>query len=905
MSDPSAPTEEEERLAQAREKQVPWRRFGPYVSERQWGTVREDYSADGKAWESFPHDQARSRAYRWGEDGIAGISDDQQHLCFALALWNGADPILKERMFGLTGDEGNHGEDVKEYYFYLDNLPSHAYMKYLYKYPQQAFPYARLLEENRRRTRHDPEFELLDTGIFDEDRYFDVFVEYAKAGPDDILIRIGAFNRGPETAPLHLLPTLWMRNDWSWSGRKPKPRIAPDPALPQLLAATHAELGTYWLYYQPCDDLLFTDNESNMARLWGQAPAGFAKDAFDDFVVHGRLDAVNRADVGTKAAPLYLRTVAPGERCEIRLRLSNRRDLPDALGPAFDAMFERRIEEADAFYQRITPFELPPDMRLVQRQAFAGMLWSKQYYHYVVAHWLQGDKLQPAPPGQRWDGRNHEWMHLATGDVLSMPDKWEYPWFAAWDTAFHCVAFAMIDADFAKDQLLLLTREWYMHPNGQIPAYEWNFSDVNPPVHAWAAIRICQIEQKMTGRLDTAFLERIFRKLLINFTWWVNRKDEEGNNLFEGGFLGLDNIGAFDRSKGLPGGGHLEQADGTSWMATYCLNMLNIALVLAFENPTYEDLATKFFEHFVYIGDALNRIGRSTGGLWDEEHGYYFDVLLLPDGRRFPVDGFTIAGLVPLLAIAVGERDMLQRLGDYDRRYQWFVDNRPELLGHLADITHTGVHERTRLAIVDSDRLARLLESVLDESHMLGPHGIRSVSKTHASRPCVMDIEGQTFVLDYEPAESTSGMFGGNSNWRGPVWFPINFLLIEALQKHHYFLGDDFKVVDPAGSGHALTLWQVTTDLSARLISTFLRDENGRRPSNGRYEKFNTDPHWRDLVLFYEYFNGDDGAGLGASHQTGWTGLVAKLIQQHGEYALQGRTGGTEDEQRFVIRPKT
>ncbi|HEY2254589.1 MAG TPA: glucosidase, partial [Variovorax sp.] len=739
--------------------------------------------------------------------------------------------------------------------------------------------------------------------IFDEDRYFDVFVEYAKEGPNDVLVRISAFNRGPEPAELTLLPTLWFRNEWSWSGKQPRPQLARASMRSHAIAATHVAMEPFWLYHEPPDDLLFTENETNLERLLGQPRAGFAKDGFDDFVVQGRGDAVNRADVGTKAAPLYRRTVQPGARCVLKLRLSNDGRQHSPLGHDFDELFARRIREADEFYQRITPFDLPADMRNVQRQAFAGMLWNKQYYHYVVEHWLQGDKLQPPPPEERKQGRNRAWAHVATGDVLSMPDKWEFPWFAAWDMAFHCVAFAMIDADFAKEQLLLLTREWYMHPNGQIPAYEWAFGDVNPPVHAWAAIRISQIEQKMTGRMDSAFLERIFRKLLINFTWWVNRKDAEGNNLFEGGFLGLDNIGAFDRNA-LPGGGQLQQADGTSWMATYCLNMLNIALVLAYENRTYEDVATKFFEHFVYIGEALNRVGRATNGLWDDERGYYFDVLLLPDGRRFPVSAYTVAGLVPLFAIVVGDRDNVRNLGDFDQRYQWFADNRPELLGNLADMTHVGVHERTRLALVDSHKLARLLEIVLDEKHLLSPHGIRSVSKTHAANPCLLDIDGQTFTLDYEPAESASGMFGGNSNWRGPVWFPLNFLLIEALQKHHYFLGDGFEVPEPAGTGNSLTLWEVTTDLSQRLIKLFLRDENGKRPSNGRYDKFNTDPHWKDLLLFHEYFDGDSGAGLGASHQTGWTGLVAKLIHQHGEYALRDATGRAHFEQRFRVKPK-
>jgi hypothetical protein len=890
---------EDKRIDEARDKGVPWRRWGPYVSERQWGSVREDYSAGGTAWEAFSHDQARSRAYRWGEDGIAGISDDAQQLCFALVLWNGADPILKERLFGLTGHEGNHGEDVKEYYFYLDNVPSHAYMKFLYKYPQHAYPYTRLLEENRRRGREDPEFELLDTGIFDEDRYFDVFVEYAKDGPNDLLVRISAANRGPDAAPLHLLPTLWFRNDWSWFNDKARPQIALDADRPNVLRTTHRTMEPFWLYCEAAQDLLFTENESNGARLWGLPPAGFVKDAFDAFVVHGEHDAVNPARVGSKAAPHYQRRVAAGETCVVKLRLSNCGTLEDALGSGFDAVFARRIAEADAFYRRVTPFEMPDDMRRVQRQAFAGMLWSKQYYHYVVEHWLDGDAAGPPPPPERQRGRNHNWRHFGAADVLSMPDKWEYPWFAAWDMAFHCVAFALIDADFAKAQMILLTREWYMHPNGQLPAYEWAFGDVNPPVHAWAAIRICQIEQKMTGRFDRAFLERIFRKLLINFTWWVNRKDSEGNNLFEGGFLGLDNIGAFDRSSGLPSGGQLEQADGTSWMAMYCLNMLNIALVLALEDATYEDVATKFFEHFVYIGEAVNRIDAHDGGLWDDEQGYYFDVLKLPDGRSFPVKAFTIAGLIPLFAIAVADRPTMSAFKDFDARYNWFVQNRPELLGNLANIRHVGVDERTRLALVDSHKLERILEHALNEVHMLSPHGIRSVSKVHAAQPFSFDIDGEHYFLDYEPAESTCGMFGGNSNWRGPVWFPLNFLLIESLQKHHYFHGDEFKVREPADTGRRLNLWQVTSDLSERLIRLFVRDENGRRPAHGRYEKFQTDPHWKDLILFYEYFDGDTGAGLGASHQTGWTGLVAKLIQQHAEYTLRHRADDAIKDQHF------
>ena len=886
-------TAEENRLEAARAETEPWRRWGPYLSERQWGTVREDYSANGTAWEGLSHDQARSRAYRWGEDGIAGISEDSQRLCFALALWNGADSILKERMFGLTGNEGNHGEDVKEYYFYLDNVPSHAYMKFLYKYPQRAYPYAELVAENRRRDRTEPEYELLDTGIFDDDRYFDVFVEYAKAGPEDILIRISAVNRGPAAASLQLLPTLWFRNDWSWHPDRPKPRIEVDRCGGDgvILKATHRDLAPHRLVCEPPDEVLFTENESNMQRLFGVANAlPFVKDAFHECVVHGRREAVNPGRVGSKAAARYARVVGAGEATTIRLRLGSANGSKATLDGDFDAIFALRKEEADEFYRRVTPFALPEDMRNVQRQAFAGMLWSKQYYHFLVRRWLDGDPAGPTPPEERKRGRNYKWWHLATGDVLSMPDKWEYPWFAAWDMAFHVVAFAMIDPDFAKNQLLLLTREWYMHPNGQIPAYEWAFGDVNPPVHAWAAIRVYQIEQKMYGRRDRAFLERIFQKLLINFTWWVNRKDAQGNNIFEGGFLGLDNIGAFDRAAGLPGGGQLEQADGTSWMAMYCLNLLSIALELAKEDAVYEDVATKFFEHFIYIGAAMNRVGGREGGLWHEDDGYYFDVLNLPDGCCIPVKAFTIGGTIPVAAIAIGEREALRAFRGFSERSRWFAHYRPELLQGLADLSHHGVENRTRLALVNSHKLTRILEHVLREDGMLSPHGVRSVSKQHAAQPFVLRLDGHQFVLDYEPAESTTAQFGGNSNWRGPVWFPLNFLLIEALQKHHYFLGNDFKVELPSGSGNKVTLWEVTTDLSYRLIRIFLKDENGHRPLYGKREKFQSDPHWRDLILFYEYFHGDTGAGLGASHQTGWTGVVAKLIQQYGEYALQGKS---------------
>jgi len=885
-------TAEENRLRDARSGAARWRRWGPYVSERQWGTVREDYSPDGTPWEYMTHDQARSRAYRWGEDGIAGISDHRQRLCFALAFWNGADPIIKERLFGLTGNEGNHGEDVKEYYFYLDNVPSHAYMKYLYKYPQRAFPYAKLVAENGRRGRHDPEYELLDTGVFDDDRYFDVFVEYAKASPDDVLVRISAANRGPEAATLHVLPTLWFRNTWSWFPGADKPRIeiarTDDRAL--ILKATHRKLGTYWLYCDPPREALFTENETNNLRLFGAPNAtAHVKDGINDFVVDGRHEAVIPAHTGTKAAPHYVLLVGAGESVSVRLRLCNSGNLEAPLGETFDATFTQRRQEADDFYRRVTPYALPADMRNVQRQAFAGMLWNKQYYEYTVSEWLEGDPAGPRPPERRKHGRNREWWHLGAGEVLSMPDKWEYPWFAAWDTAFHAIPLAMIDPDFAKDQLLLLTREWYMHPNGQIPAYEWSFGDVNPPVHAWAALRVYQIERKMYRRTDRAFLERVFLKLLLNFTWWVNRKDADGRNIFEGGFLGLDNIGVFDRSAGLPSGGRLEQADGTSWMAMYCLSLLAIALELANEEPIYEDIATKFFEHFVYIGAAVNHMGGREGGLWDDAESYYFDALRLPDGRSFRMQAYTIAGLIPLFAIGTADRDSMERYRDFGARFRWFRENRPDLLRGLADMTHRGVEQRIRLALVDSDKLRRILGRVLDEAGLLSPHGVRSVSKQHAEQPYVLTLDGQQFVLDYAPGESTSGLFGGNSNWRGPVWFPLNYLLIESLQRYHYFLGDDFRLRCPSEFGEQATLWEVALDLSHRLIGIFLKDGNGRRPVYGSIEKFQTDPHWRDLILFHEYFHGDTGAGLGANHQTGWTGVVAKLIHQYAEYALQGK----------------
>ncbi|MCC7325883.1 MAG: glucosidase [Burkholderiales bacterium] len=888
------PTAEELRLREAREGKAPWRMWGPYVAERQWGTVREDYSADGTAWEYLPHDHARSRAYRWGEDGIAGVCDEAQQLCLALAMWNEADPILKERMFGLTGDQGNHGEDVKEYYFYLDNVPSHAYMKYLYKYPQRAYPYEDLVEENARRTRLDPEYELLDTGIFEDDRYFDVVVEYAKADATDLLMRISATNRGLYPAPLHLLPTLWFKNDWSWDGdlHRPQIRVERDDAQGVVLNTAHRTLPPYWLYCAPADDVLFTENETNVERLYGAPNASpFVKDGFHEHVVQRRAGTVNPARTGSKAAPHYRFQVSAGATVVVRLRLSSSGDIGQPLDREFDAIFDQRRREADAFYQRITPFALPADMRNVQRQAFAGMLWNKQYYRYMVERWLRGDPAQPSPPEERKQGRNHAWWHMSAADVLSMPDKWEYPWFAAWDMAFHTIPFAMIDPDFAKEQLLLLTREWYMHPNGQIPAYEWAFGDVNPPVHAWAAMRVYQIEEKFYGHSDRDFLERVFQKLLINFTWWVNRKDAGGRNIFEGGFLGLDNISVFDRTKGLPSGGRLEQADGTSWMAMYCLNLLGVALELAKKDTVYEDLATKFFEHFVYIGAAINRLGDLEGGLWDEEDGYYYDVLHLPDGRCFPIKAQTISGLIPIFAVAVADHESIAAFGDFTKRLTWFTRYRPELLRGLSELRLRGTADRIRVAIVDTAKLHRILAPVLDTEGMLSPFGVRSVSKRHHEHPFTLAINGESFTLDYAPAESTSALFGGNSNWRGPVWFPLNYLLIEALQKHDACLGDTFRVACPTGSEDEMTLWEVTTELTRRLLTIFLRDENGRRPVNGAREKFQSDPHWRDLVCFHEYFHGDTGEGLGAGHQTGWTGVVAKLIHQYAEYALQAKPG--------------
>jgi len=875
---------EQQRLEESRQRQVHWKRWGPYLSERQWGTVREDYSAYGTAWDSFPHDHARSRAYRWGEDGLGGISDKHGFQCFAIALWNGRDPILKERLFGLTGPEGNHGEDVKEYYFYLDSTPTHSYMKYLYKYPHAEFPYARLVEENRRRGKLEGEFELMDTGAFNENRYFDVFVEYAKASAEDILVRITVHNRGPETATLHLLPHLWFRNTWSWGAddRRPSMAAAQGPKGATVIESEHWYTGKRWLACEGTPKLLFTENESNAERLWNSSNrTRYVKDGINEYVVRGNDAAVNPAHTGTKSAALYKLTIAAGGSATVRLRFSNLAPTAESLGDEFDAVFAKRIAEADQFYAPLTGKATSDDAKLVQRQAFAGMLWSKQFFYYDVRAWIEGDPAGPQPPAERKRGRNSQWRHLYNADVISMPDKWEYPWYAAWDLAFHCIPLAMVDPDFAKEQLLLMLREWYMHPNGQIPAYEWAFGDVNPPVHAWAAWRVYKIEKRMRGQADRQFLEKVFHKLLLNFTWWVNRKDAEGNNVFEGGFLGLDNIGVFDRSAPLPTGGRIEQSDGTSWMGMFCLNMLAIALELANEDPAYEDVASKFFEHFVYIAHATHHCGGSEHSLWDPEDGFYYDVLAT-NGQRHFMKVRSMVGLIPLYAVETLEPEIVNKLEGFRRRMQWFIDNRPEFRDHV-DMQETPRGTRILLSIVGRQQLPSVLRYLLDENEFLGPHGIRAISRYHKEHPYILQVNGHQHRVDYEPAESSTGLFGGNSNWRGPVWFPVNFLLIESLQKFDHYFGKQFGVECPTGSGQQKCLWEAAAEISRRMVRTFLRDNNGQRPVYGTIEKFQSDPHWRDLIQFHEYFHGDTGSGVGASHQTGWTGVVAKLIEQSGE----------------------
>jgi hypothetical protein len=874
-------TAEEGRLRESPDHTAPWRIWGPYISERAWGTVREDYSATGEAWDYFPHDHARSRAYRWNEDGLAGICDRHQRLCFALALWNGRDPILKERLFGLNGEEGNHGEDVKEYYFYLDSTPTHSYMKYLYKYPHAGYPYEEVVEENGRRGKSDPEFELIDTGVFSEDRYFDVFVEYAKSDWDDICIRVTVANRGPQAAEIHLLPTLWFRNTWSWAG-KPKPTLALDKSTGTILAR-ESEVGDYRLYFDDGGTPLFTENETNAERLFGaKNPSPYVKDAFHRYVVNGETVTVNPERKGTKAAVQYKFTVPPRGEVSIKLRL--RKDLPDpiasgALGKEFESTFVARKAEADAFYATVIPSATDDDTRNVMRQAFAGLLWTKQYYRYIVRDWLIGDPAEPPPPKERKNGRNHAWGHIYNADIISMPDKWEYPWYAAWDLAFHCVSLAMIDPSYAKEQLVLMLREWYMHPNGQIPAYEWAFGDVNPPVHAWATYQVYLIDKaKNGGTGDTQFLERVFHKLLLNFTWWVNRKDPEGMNVFQGGFLGLDNIGVFDRSSILPTGGHIEQSDGTSWMAMYSLDMLAIALELAACDSTYQDVASKFWEHFIYIARAMNHLGDDGLCLWNEEDGFFYDVLHLPDGSRVPLRVRSMVGLIPLYAVQIMEPELLDSMPGFKMRLEWFIENRKDLTEHMACMETAGHKQRRLFSITDREQLKRILAVMLDENEFLSPHGIRALSRYHKAHPYMLDVAGVNHQVDYEPAESTTGLFGGNSNWRGPIWFPVNFLLIQALRRFHEYYHESFRVECPTGSGRMMNLDEVADEISRRLVSTFRRDSQGRRPVFGANKKFQSDPHWRDYILFYEYFHGDNGAGVGASHQTGWTALVTKMI---------------------------
>jgi hypothetical protein len=870
-----------------------WKKWGPYLSERQWGTVREDYSPQGNAWEYFPHDHARSRAYRWGEDGLGGISDSAQRLCMSLALWNERDPILKERLFGLTNAEGNHGEDVKELYYYLDATPSHSYLRMLYKYPQCEFPYARLIEENGRRGIGAPEFELTDAGAFAESRYFDVLIEYAQSSPEDILMQVTVENRGPDPAPIHVLPQIWFRNTWSWKPGAARPELTLEDE--KTLLAQHPTLGRYHLHAESAGVTLFCDNESNPARLWNDAaPEGYWKDAFHERVVHRRLEAVNPAQRGTKAAVWYAVTIPAGGHATFRLRLRKPR-LTAPFGD-FDSILAGRRADADEFYGELQAGVQDADARRVQRQAFSGMIWSKQFFYFDVPEWLRGDPLQPAPPAARKRGRNSDWEHLNNADIVSMPDKWEYPWYAAWDLAFHCVPLAQLDPEFAKEQLLLLTREWYMHPNGQLPAYEWAFGDVNPPVHAWAVWRVFQIDRKQRGKPDLAFLERAFHKLMLNFTWWVNRKDAEGRNVFQGGFLGLDNIGVFDRSRRLPTGGHIDQADGTSWMAMYALNLMRIALELALHNPVYEDIATKFFEHFLYIAQAMTHIGGEGGGigLWDPQDEFFYDVLHLPDGGMQPLKVRSMVGLIPLFAVETLDPELLDRLPGFKRRLEWFLAYRPELAALVSHWSVVGRGDRRLLSLLRGHRMKRLLKRMLDPGEFLSPFGVRALSRAHDAQPYVYRHDDMDLIVRYQPAESDAALFGGNSNWRGPIWFPVNFLIIESLQKFRHYYGDDFRVECPTGSGQFLNLEQVANEIACRLTRIFLTDANGQRPVFGHQPEWRADPHFRDHLLFYEYFHGDTGRGVGASHQTGWTGLVAKLLMPrytHGLAADGGRSG--------------
>jgi Glycosyl hydrolase family 63 C-terminal domain len=880
---------EQSRLLEANVQSIPWRKWGPYLSERQWGTVREDYSDGGNAWDYFSHDQSRSRAYRWGEDGLAGISDDKQHLCFALALWNGKDPILKERLFGLTNSEGNHGEDVKEYYFYLDSTPTHSYMKYLYKYPQAAFPYDNLVQTSGKRGRGDFEYELLETGVFDKNRYFDVFVEYAKATTDDLLIRISVHNRGPEAADLHVLPTLWFRNEWSWHGADARPSLQQVSTVTGrgVVKASNPAIGEYYLYVDGDAPLLFTENETNTQRIFGvpnRSP--YVKDSINSYIVDGQAGAVNPAKTGTKVAADYRLTVPPGEARVIRLRLSNAAPGAPAkgngaktspFGEPFDAMMETRRKEADEFYKGVIPAAVGVDGANVMRQALAGMMWSKQFYHYDVDKWLEERGSDPFKADRKAGPRNDGWHHMYNGDVISMPDKWEYPWYAAWDLAFHVMALTLVDPAFGKQQLKLMLRERYMHPNGQIPAYEWNFGDVNPPVHAWATGFAYAIEKVATGEGDKEWLKSNFQKLLLNFTWWVNRKDRTGRNVFEGGFLGLDNIGVFDRSSPLPTGGYLEQADGTAWMALFSQNMLEIAAELAMTDADYADMALKFCEHFMWIASSMTHMG-GEAGMWDEEDGFFYDVLRLPDGSAKRLKVRSMVGLLPLCATTVFQGQLLNLYPELRERFHWFLESRPELRTAIHDPTKQGVQGRRLASILDETKLRRVLEKMLDENEFLSEFGIRSLSRFHEKNPFVMNVGGQEYRVGYLPAESDTGMFGGNSNWRGPIWMPVNALIIRALLQYYTYYGNDFTVECPTGSGKRMNLYQIAEEIGQRLANMFLKDKNGRRPVYGGTEKFQNDPYWKDLVLFYEYFHGDNGAGLGASHQTGWTGIVARIM---------------------------
>jgi hypothetical protein len=913
------PAQEVARLEEARTTKAPWRKWGPYLSERQWGTVREDYSKDGNAWDYFSHDQARSRAYRWGEDGLAGISDDQQNLCFALALWNGKDPILKERLFGLTNSEGNHGEDVKEYYFYLDSTPTHSYMKYLYKYPQRAFPYDELVATNQKRTRHDFEYELLDTGIFDGDRYFDVFVEYAKHTPEDILIKITVWNRGPEPASVHILPTLWFRNTWSWAEGAVRPtlRRAVGATHTSVVATSHPELGERFLYCEGDVPLLFTENETNSKRIFGTPNrTPYVKDAINNFLLHQESAAINPRETGTKVSPHYHVTVRPSQCEVIRLRLNDiaPKDLnatypaakANPFGEHFDVAVRTRQEEADQFYGTVIPSKLDADAANVMRQAVGGMLWSKQFYNFDVDKWLGEHGADPFK-SKHQAPRNNHWHHMNNADIISMPDKWEYPWYAAWDLAFHILALSLVDEDFGKKQLDLMLEGSYLHPNGQLPAYEWNFGDVNPPVHAWSTIFTYRLEQVRRGSGDLDWLERSFQKLLLNFTWWVNRKDRTGKNAFEGGFLGLDNIGVFDRSAPLPTGGYLEQADGTAWMVLFCQNMLEIAVQLALERPAYAEMCVKFAQHFLWIASAMMHAGDDTG-MWDEEDGFFYDVLRLPDGTSQRLKVRSMVGLLPLCAVTVFEGELKKKYPEMSQRFQRFLLARPELTAYIHDPDKIGCSGRTMLAVLDETKLRRILTKMLDEKEFLSPYGIRSLSRYHAEHPYVFRAGSQDYSVSYLPAESDTGMFGGNSNWRGPIWMPVNGLLIRAVLMYYLYYGENFTIECPTGSGRKMNLYQVAEELSRRLTSIFLRDKDGRRPVYGEIEKFQRDPHWRDCLLFYEYFHGDNGAGLGASHQTGWTGIIARAMHLFAtttpEQALQlgKRAGVTEVVDRTETR---